>query len=241
MKCEKCGHINEKNTIYCSLCGNVINNTQNISDLLSNKNKDNIKNNLVEESLIKKNVLQEEVITNEKSKIFHILTKPISFIRNNKKNNSIILLLLTILLLTIGNFIYNVLNNINNLSNLNYINLLLKNFFIFGGYIITIILIYYLLILVINNKLSIKKITSIICYSLYPFILGVFIIMPLFRLLFNEISIILTILFSIYSLSITTININNNLNIKENIKLYFNTLCISLVIILSYYVFFKII
>ena len=46
MKCIKCGHINNDNDIYCSVCGNILsdntirnsNSNINISEILTNNN-----------------------------------------------------------------------------------------------------------------------------------------------------------------------------------------------------------
>lgn len=278
MKCIKCGHINNDNDIYCSICGNVlsdnpnndisnnnINKSVNISEILTSNNKkyDSIKNNLVDERLLNNNseeYHQEEFVPDRKMNIFNFLIKPtteIKYANTNSSKSSIILLIITIISLTIGNLINNMINivwenkyniwsgeitkefNIKNLSNLNYVDLLLKDLFIYAGILLGIIIIYYFASLIVNKRIGFKKISSIICYSLYPFIIGIFIITPLLSLLFSDFKLILTIIFTVYTLSILTININRELDIKDNIKLYLNTVCLSLVILGSYYIYFK--
>ena len=278
MKCIKCGHINNDNDIYCSICGNVlsdnpnndisnnnINKSVNISEILTSNNKkyDSIKNNLVDERLLNNNseeYHQEEFVPDRKMNIFNFLIKPtteIKYANTNSSKSNIILLIITIISLTIGNLINNMINivwenkyniwsgeitkefNIKNLSNLNYVDLLLKDLFIYAGILLGIIIIYYFASLIVNKRIGFKKISSIICYSLYPFIIGVFIITPLLSLLFSDFKLILTIIFTVYTLSILTININRELDIKDNIKLYLNTVCLSLVILGSYYIYFK--
>lgn len=278
MKCIKCGHINNDNDIYCSICGNVlsdnpnndisnnnINKSVNISEILTSNNKkyDSIKNNLVDERLLNNNseeYHQEEFVPDRKMNIFNFLIKPtteIKYANTNSSKSNIILLIITIISLTIGNLINNMINivwenkyniwsgeitkefNIKNLSNLNYVDLLLKDLFIYAGILLGIIIIYYFASLIVNKRIGFKKISSIICYSLYPFIIGIFIITPLLSLLFSDFKLILTIIFTVYTLSILTININRELDIKDNIKLYLNTVCLSLVILGSYYIYFK--
>lgn len=278
MRCIKCGHINNDNDIYCSICGNVlsdnpnndisnnnINKSVNISEILTSNNKkyDSIKNNLVDERLLNNNseeYHQEEFVPDRKMNIFNFLIKPtteIKYANTNSSKSSIILLIITIISLTIGNLINNMINivwenkyniwsgeitkefNIKNLSNLNYVDLLLKDLFIYAGILLGIIIIYYFASLIVNKRIEFKKISSIICYSLYPFIIGIFIITPLLSLLFSDFKLILTIIFTVYTLSILTININRELDIKDNIKLYLNTVCLSLVILGSYYIYFK--
>ena len=278
MKCIKCGHINNDNDIYCSICGNVlsdnsnndisnnnINKSVNISEILTSNNKkyDSIKNNLVDERLLNNNseeYHQEEFVPDRKMNIFNFLIKPtteIKYADTNSSKSNIILLIITIISLTIGNLINNMINivwenkyniwsgeitkefNIKNLSNLNYVDLLLKDLFIYAGILLGIIIIYYFASLIVNKRIGFKKISSIICYSLYPFIIGIFIITPLLSLLFSDFKLILTIIFTVYTLSILTININRELDIKDNIKLYLNTVCLSLVILGSYYIYFK--
>lgn len=278
MKCIKCGHINNDNDIYCSICGNVlsdnpnndisnnnINKSVNISEILTSNNKkyDSIKNNLVDERLLNNNseeYHQEEFVPDRKMNIFNFLIKPtteIKYADTNSSKSNIILLIITIISLTIGNLINNMINivwenkyniwsgeitkefNIKNLSNLNYVDLLLKDLFIYAGILLGIIIIYYFASLIVNKRIGFKKISSIICYSLYPFIIGIFIITPLLSLLFSDFKLILTIIFTVYTLSILTININRELDIKDNIKLYLNAVCLSLVILGSYYIYFK--
>ena len=238
MRCNKCGHINNDNDIYCSICGNVlsdnpnddisnndINKSVNISEILTSNNKkyDSIKNNLVDESLLNNNseeYHQEEFIPDRKMNIFNFLIKPtteIKYANTSSSKSNIILLIITIISLTIGNLINNIINivwenkyniwsgeitkefNIKNLSNLNYVDLLLKDLFIYAGILLGIIIIYYFASLIVNKRIGFKKISSIICYSLYPFIIGIFIITPLLSLLFSDFKLILTIIFTIYT------------------------------------------
>lgn len=273
MKCIKCGHINNDNDIYCSVCGNVLsdntirssNSNINISEILTNNNSkyDSIKNNLVDESLINKKTTKKDTeVTydpNRKTNIFKLLIKPITEINYINQNKNFFLIIITIISLTIGNLINTMVNNIwkinvdlytgkiirefniKNLSNLNYVDLLLKDLFIYAGILLGIIIIYYFASLIVNKRIGFKKISNIVCYSIYPFIIGVFIITPFLSLLFYDLKIVLNIIFIIYSLSILTININEELNINNNIKLYLNAVCLSLAFILTYYVYYKVI
>ena len=273
MKCIKCGHINNDNDIYCSVCGNVLsdntirssNSNINISEILTNNNSkyDSIKNNLVDESLINKKTIKKDTeVTydpNRKTNIFKLLIKPITEINYINQNKNFLLIIITIISLTIGNLINTMVNNIwkinvdlytgkiirefniKNLSNLNYVDLLLKDLFIYAGILLGIIIIYYFASLIVNKRIGFKKISNIVCYSIYPFIIGVFIITPFLSLLFYDLKIVLNIIFIIYSLSILTININKELNINNNIKLYLNAVCLSLTFILTYYVYYKVI
>lgn len=257
--CSVCGNILSDNTIRSS------NSNINISEILTNNNSkyDSIKNNLVDESLInKKTITKDTEVTydpNKKTNIFKLLIKPITEINYINQNKNFLLIIITIISLTIGNLINTMVNNIwkinvdlytgkiirefniKNLSNLNYVDLLLKDLFIYAGILLGIIIIYYFASLIVNKRIGFKKISNIVCYSIYPFIIGVFIITPFLSLLFYDLKIVLNIIFIIYSLSILTININKELNINNNIKLYLNAVCLSLTFILTYYVYYKVI
>ena len=257
--CSVCGNILSDNTIRSS------NSNINISEILTNNNSkyDSIKNNLVDESLINKKTTKKDTeVTydpNKKTNIFKLLIKPITEINYINQNKNFLLIIITIISLTIGNLINTMVNNIwkinvdlytgkiirefniKNLSNLNYVDLLLKDLFIYAGILLGIIIIYYFASLIVNKRIGFKKISNIVCYSIYPFIIGVFIITPFLSLLFYDLKIVLNIIFIIYSLSILTININKELNINNNIKLYLNAVCLSLAFILTYYVYYKVI
>ena len=257
--CSVCGNILSDNTIRNS------NSNINISEILTNNNSkyDSIKNNLVDESLINKKTTKKDTeVTydpNKKTNIFKLLIKPITEINYINQNKNFLLIIITIISLTIGNLINTMVNNIwkinvdlytgkiirefniKNLSNLNYVDLLLKDLFIYAGILLGIIIIYYFASLIVNKRIGFKKISNIVCYSIYPFIIGVFIITPFLSLLFYDLKIVLNIIFIIYSLSILTININKELNINNNIKLYLNAVCLSLAFILTYYVYYKVI
>lgn len=257
--CSVCGNILSDNTIRSS------NSNINISEILTNNNSkyDSIKNNLVDESLINKKTTKKDTeVTydpNKKTNIFKLLIKPITEINYINQNKNFLLIIITIISLTIGNLINTMVNNIwkinvdlytgkiirefniKNLLNLNYVDLLLKDLFIYAGILLGIIIIYYFASLIVNKRIGFKKISNIVCYSIYPFIIGVFIITPFLSLLFYDLKIVLNIIFIIYSLSILTININKELNINNNIKLYLNAVCLSLTFILTYYVYYKVI
>ena len=257
--CSVCGNILSDNTIRSS------NSNINISEILTNNNSkyDSIKNNLVDESLINKKTTKKDTeVTydpNKKTNIFKLLIKPITEINYINQNKNFLLIIITIISLTISNLINTMVNNIwkinvdlytgkiirefniKNLSNLNYVDLLLKDLFIYAGILLGIIIIYYFASLIVNKRIGFKKISNIVCYSIYPFIIGVFIITPFLSLLFYDLKIVLNIIFIIYSLSILTININKELNINNNINLYLNAVCLSLTFILTYYVYYKVI
>lgn len=257
--CSVCGNILSDNTIRSS------NSNINISEILTNNNSkyDSIKNNLVDESLINKKTIKKDTeVTydpNKKTNIFKLLIKPITEINYINQNKNFLLIIITIISLTISNLINTMVNNIwkinvdlytgkiirefniKNLSNLNYVDLLLKDLFIYAAILLGIIIIYYFASLIVNKRIGFKKISNIVCYSIYPFIIGVFIITPFLSLLFYDLKIVLNIIFIIYSLSILTININKELNINNNIKLYLNAVCLSLTFILTYYVYYKVI
>lgn len=271
MKCIKCGHMNNDNEIYCSVCGNILKdsssvNNVNISEILTSNNKkyDWVKDNLVDESLLAKNTKTpnntlDVYEPDRKTNIFKLLIKPITEINYINQNKNLLLIIITIISLMVGNLINTMINaiwkinvdiytgsivrefNIKNISNLNYVNLLLKDLFIYAGLLLGIIIIYYFASLIVNKRIGFKKISNIVCYSIYPFIIGCFIISPLISLLFYELKVILDIIFIIYSLTILTINMNKELDIRDNIKLYLSFVCLSLVFILSYYVYFKVI
>lgn len=258
--CRQCGNILKDSSNYQSSNNNI-----NISEILANNNSkyDSIKNNLVDESLInKKTIKKDPEVTydpNRKTNILKLLIKPITEINYINQNKNFLLIIITIISLTIGNLINTMVNNIwkinvdlytgkiirefniKNLSNLSYVNLLLKDLFIYANVLLGIIIIYYFASLIVNKRIGFKKISNIVCYSIYPFIFGVFVITPFLSLLFYDLKIVLDIIFIIYSLSILTININKELNIKDNIKLYLNAVCLSLTFILAYYVYYKVI
>ena len=159
--CSVCGNILSDNTIRSS------NSNINISEILTNNNSkyDSIKNNLVDESLINKKTTKKDTeVTydpNKKTNIFKLLIKPITEINYINQNKNFLLIIITIISLTIGNLINTMVNNIwkinvdlytgkiirefniKNLSNLNYVDLLLKDLFIYAGILLGIIIIFY--------------------------------------------------------------------------------------------------
>lgn len=258
--CRQCGNALKDSSNYQSPNNNV-----NISEILTSNEKkyDWVKNNLVDESLLNKNNINKNsngtYNQSKKTNIFKLLISPITEINYINQNKNFLLIIITIISLTIGNLINTMINNIwkinvdiftgnitrefniKNILNLNYINLLLKNLLIYTGLILGIIIIYYFASLIVNKRIGFKKISNIVCYSIYPFIFGVFIISTLLSLLFYDLKLILDIIFIIYTLTILSININKELDIKDNIKLYLNTICLSLTFIGTYYVYFKLI
>lgn len=125
-----------------------------------------------------------------------------------------------------------------NLKNLNYFSLIFKQFFGFILVVIIIAGIYYIVSMLMKKKINYFKVASITSVSFITYIIVSYFISPIVNYIYSPFSIFLVFGSLIYSFITFILAINEEVNFKEsNYSVYFHTICLTVVVIVTYYIF----
>ena len=122
-----------------------------------------------------------------------------------------------------------------NLKNIEWFEVIVKNFLIYACIIFAIALLFYLGSLIIKKQLSFIKSLSIVSTSTIPIIICTMIISPLVGKIWEPLSIVFMVVGAVYSLIILYELMNNELKLDNDIKIYFNLICFSILFVAGYY------
>lgn len=114
-----------------------------------------------------------------------------------------------------------------------------KNFIIYACVLLGIALVFYLGSLIIKKNLSYIKLLSITTTSLIPAVLSVMIISPLLGMIWSSLSVVFLVAGCVYSMLIFYELMNNELNLVGDEKIYFNLVCLGIIVIAAYYAYLK--
>lgn len=129
----------------------------------------------------------------------------------------------------------------NNLKNLNYFSLIFKNFFIYALIILAIAGVFYIGSLILKKEVKYTRLLNIVFIAVIPFVIGNMIISPILGLIYAPLAIITYILSTIYSITIFSQLVNNEIKLKNMTKIYYNTACYSTLLIIIYFIMVKIV
>ena len=197
------------------------------------------------------------------SYIINILLKPIKTFKEEEKKfdtktslifSGIVAVMLMIInliknifsVILVKKFDYNTLKiktsiEFSNLKNLEWFDLIVKRLLLFAAIIAVIALVYYLAGLVIKKEANYAKNLSIVSSSFIPYALFGMIVAPLLGKIYGELYLIVLIIATIYSISIFITLINYSMKLENNDQaIYLHVICLSLLIISSYYLYTKV-
>lgn len=127
-----------------------------------------------------------------------------------------------------------------NLKKLDYIDLIGKNLLIFAGIILGIAVIYYLAGLVMKKNIVFQKMLSISATAMLPFVALSLIVSPLLGLIWHYLEAIAFIIGIIYSVVILVTLMKKQISFeKEDMNIYFHTVCLSIPLFIGYCIFMK--
>lgn len=268
MFCSNCGMYNNENSTNCVKCGKEL--TKNSNNLQSQTGPSVFvapNNGMPMPTL---NNAESNSTSNGSSFqivefLFKSLIKPNSTLKDNedeigKANQSLVIALLSTIICTFITLIGKIFSTVvvkncgwlsagcsisvrlDNLKYIDFLPLIMKLLIIFALIMAGISGIYYLASLVVKKRLNFMRLLSISAVSLIPVILLSNFIGSIIGLLSTELRLFITIISFVYSLTILLTNYSRELNFDDgNMKVYFHTICISIICIISYYVVARII
>ena len=124
-----------------------------------------------------------------------------------------------------------------NLKNLDYVDVIGKSFLVFLGIILIIADVYYIVSLIMKKQASFSRMCGIASISVVPMYLGVLLLSPLLSLISSKFSMPIVLIGGVYTILLIYEAMNSELHFEENIKYYFNLLCLSIIGIASFYIY----
>lgn len=195
--------------------------------------------------------------------ITHILLTPIQYFKNeeeklNDSKTSFMLSLIITLVMTVSSLIQAVIATVRvasyswskgytyswkweNLKDMKWIELIGKNFLIYAGIIIAIATVFYIASRIIKKNLNFIKTLSISATSVIPATIGTMILAPIMGIIWSPLGIVFMMAGLIYSFVILYELINNLLHLEGDMKVYFNSICFSVLIGSGGYVYMRLI
>lgn len=246
MKCVNCGSLIEENSKECSECGTKI---------------EESKKEIIRRFIPKNDFDFKNIFFGCFKFILGVFLKPVSYLKLNINDYSdirktgILVLFVSFLQMILNLFsrmvsiifmreidvftgVSKLTVSFGRLKNLNYFDLIFKNFF--GFIIVTFAIagIYYFVSLIMKKTTDYFKLVAITTVSFIPLILASTILSLIISYIYVPASLFLVVGGFIYSLFTFINGINNEINFDDsNFLIYFHSICLTIVFIISYYIF----
>lgn len=239
MICLKCSTENSDNSKFCVKCGNDLKVDKEMSQVEEKKEKISSNNMGFGEYFF----IMLAVIL----KPFTAFKQDLNKFENLK--NSAIVSLIVAVITTLVSLIKTMISSIRvksywtnetkwvweNLKDINYIKVIGTSLLIYLGIIVAIAGIYYIASLIVKKQTNFSKMVGIAAISIVPMIICSMIVSPILSMIYSPLGMFVTIIGTIYTILIIYETINNEIGLEGNVKIYFNLICISILVIVSYY------
>lgn len=126
-----------------------------------------------------------------------------------------------------------------NLKEINYVQVIGKNFLIYLGIIVAIAGVYYIASLIVKKQTNFSRLLGISSIVVAPIIICSFVLSPLLSMIYAPLGMGITIVGGVYTVIIMYETINNEILLEGNGKFYFNLICLSILAIVTYYLYMK--
>ena len=194
--------------------------------------------------------------------IISVLLKPYDALKKQFTNisefkSSAILSLLVTIMATLLKLVTTVLNTVmikkysyssgtytttwlwKNLKEIKYLQIISKNFLIYIGVIVAIESVYYIVSLIFKKQSKFANLLKVAALSVVPFLICTLLLAPLLTIIWAQLSLPVTIIGAVYTVILIYEGMNNEIEIEENGKYYFNLICLSILGIIAYYLYTK--
>lgn len=123
-----------------------------------------------------------------------------------------------------------------NLKELDYLQVIGKNFLIYLGAIAIIAAIYYIVSLIMKKQLNFSRLLGISTISVVPILVCTLMLSPLLGMIWTQLSLPVTLIGAVYTIVLLYEGMNNEIVLEGNMKYYFNLICLSILLLVIYYI-----
>lgn len=250
MKCSNCGSELNNDAKFCVKCGTAVVNEKKVKEEKTKKKSTKVESNSFGAMIIGCLMF-----------ILNVILKPVSTLKEKIKDYSDFKVAgILLVLVSFGRMIINLLGNMisvvfvkkissyltgetklsvnfENLKELDYLSLIFKEFFMFLIVIALVAGIYYVVALIMKKSANYFRLVTITSVSFIPLIVVGSFVSIIVGYIYAPLAIFLVCAAFIYSL-LTFVNaMDDELDIDDsNLKVYFHTICLTVVVIVAYYV-----
>lgn len=126
-----------------------------------------------------------------------------------------------------------------NLKEISYFKIIGESLLIFLGILFVVAVLYYIGSLILKKDVSFPKLLGVSTLSFVPMILGNFLLAPIFSIIHSYLGVFCSILGAIYTLVILYEGINQEVTFEGDTKIYFHSVCFSILAFGIYFVYMK--
>lgn len=126
-----------------------------------------------------------------------------------------------------------------NLKKIDYLEVIGKNFLIYLGIIAAIAVVYYIASLIIKKQPNFSRLLGISALSVAPMLICSLVLSPLLSLIWGELAIPIIFVSAVYTIILLYEGMNSEILLDGNAKYYFNLVCFSILGIIVYYLYMK--
>ena len=258
MMCPNCGQQNMEGSNFCIKCGKSISMTTNV---FSQGAVSNLNTGVpVQEVATTNTKLNSSIsIKNFFHSIVNVLIKPISKMKEEANQyvilkNSILLSLIISLFAVVFALLQTMIRSVvvtsysifegtktswvwENLKDVKYFEVIGKNLLLYFGIILGIAVVYYVASMIIKKQVNFSKLLGISSLGVVPAYLGMLVISPIVSLIYAPLGIVVSFISAVYTFLVLYESINEEMPLEKEKKFYFHLLCISIIIVVIYFVY----
>lgn len=252
--CIKCG-----GSLEMQSNNNLVNQSanMNVQSAVNNQLVHNVQSNNQSQQ-VNNNQVKNNIFLNFIMFIVNMLYKPVSTFKDEENRlsdtkNVLILSLIVTVFMTIANLVRTMISSMRvaeytfkdgltytwefgNLAHVNYIEAIFKNFLIYALILVVLASVFFLAGLILKKNISFIKSLSISSCSIIPAVAGIMVISPILGMIWGHLGVIVAIIGFIYSFVILYEIMNYQFKLDGNMKVYFNAVNFSVILIIFYIV-----
>lgn len=128
-----------------------------------------------------------------------------------------------------------------NLGNLDYLSLIFKNLLIYAVVMLAIAGVFYIGALIAKKEVNYAKLLTIVFIAAIPLTIGNTVVATILGYIYNPLAVIASVATSIYSITIFTKLVNDEVKLSDMTLIYYNAACYSVIILVTYFIIVRLI
>lgn len=263
MICPNCGQQNMEGSNFCIKCGKSISMTTSASFQNNGSQNVHLNTGVPVQEVVPKNTKSNSSIPIKSffHSILNVFVKPFSAIKEEVDKyvvlkNSFLLSLILSLFAVAFSLVQAMIRAVvvtsysifegskttwvwENLKDVKYLEIVGKNLLLYLGIILGIAAVYYVASMLIKKQVNFSRLLGISALSVVPVYLGILVISPIVSLIYAPLGMVVTIISGVYTFLIFYEAINEEIPLEKEKKFYFHLLCISIAVVIIYFVYMK--
>lgn len=121
------------------------------------------------------------------------------------------------------------------LKDLDYFKLIVQDLVVYAVIMMAIAFVFYIGCLIIKKTVKYPRILSMVFVAAIPVVLGNMVLAPVLALINVHFGVVVYVIATIYAITVFATLVNEELKLEGSVKLYFNAICYSVIILSAYF------